>query len=290
MFPLTGCTYARPDADALCRSLNEVALLAATAGEAELINAYDEAYEAYTWFYTMGNLAYLRYTLDLNDSYYETEYQWCEEQSPLVEQALEECYIAMGRSDLRDTLERDYFGEDFFTSYDNGGFYSDEQVVALFQQEAELESRYMAMQSDMTVNFQGREQLVDELLSDPSITYNDYYDILELYYEKYNPQAAEIYIQLVQVRRELAQRLGYESYAAFAYAFNYYRDYTPAQAETYIEAVRQQLVPVYEDAAIPSQLPSAEMDDVMSALRQSVRTIGMEPGNRLWLHGGVSAL
>ena len=133
--------YERPDAEALCRSLTEAGTLTAEASEDTVLEQYLPAYDDYVHFYTMSNLAYIRYTLDLNDSYYEEEYLWCEEQTPLVEKALEDCYRAMATSPLRDALEKSQFGEGFFLGYDGAGIYSNPRVVELMQQESDLQAQ-----------------------------------------------------------------------------------------------------------------------------------------------------
>ena len=55
-----------------------------------------------------------------------------------------------------------------------------------------------------------------------------------------NSHADRLFSRFVFVR-ELAGRLGYGSYADYAYDVLYYRDYTPAQAERYVERVRTEL-------------------------------------------------
>ena len=109
----------------------------------------------------MDSLSYIRHTIDLNDEYYETENNWCEEQSPLIEQALEKCYIAMGQSDLRDRLEEEYFTEDFFDFYDENQIYSNDRVVKLMQKDNDLQAQYMALQSDQTIEWNGEEVLYE---------------------------------------------------------------------------------------------------------------------------------
>ena len=61
----------------------------------DIINQFDAAYDDYVLFNTMGELAYLRYTRDLSDSYYEAEYTWCTDQTTRVEKAMEDCYTTM---------------------------------------------------------------------------------------------------------------------------------------------------------------------------------------------------
>lgn len=236
--------YVRPDVDGLCSTLKSIGA-SATGGKAaaaDIINQFDAAYDDYVLFNTMGELAYLRYTRDLSDSYYEAEYTWCTDQTTRVEKAMEDCYTTMAKSSLRSALEEQYFGEDFFASYDSDGVYSDARTVALLQQESELQAQYVALQNDPSIEWNGAVRSVTELLEN-AVTADLYYEVLGAYYDAYGAQAGEIYIKLIQTRRELAGRLGYGSYADYAYDALYYRDYTPAQAERYVERVRTELAP-----------------------------------------------
>lgn len=268
--------YERPDTDALCQNLRALGERAKSADIDRIMEDYETLYNDYVLFDTMSQLAYLRYTLDLNDSFYETEYTWCEEQSPLVEQALEECYTALGASPLRTQLETEYFGKDYFDHYDEQSYYTNDRVVELLQQESELQTKYMAMQSDMTVEHDGREQLVSDLLSDSTLSYEEYYEILERYGEKFAPQAAEIYIALIRVRRALAEELGYEDYAQYAYDYYYERDYTPKQVERYLADIRAELVPVYEQIPYIDALRAADSSKILELLRGAATQLGGE--------------
>ncbi len=69
----------------------------------------------------------------------------------------------------------------------------------------------------------------------------------EAYYEKNNPQIGEIYIELVNVRNEQAELLGYDSYAQMQYELSYDRDFSPEEGEQYIEAIKEYIVPVYKE-------------------------------------------
>ena len=240
--PFDEIVYERPDAQGLCDDFAAVqALVEGGADCDEILAAYYPVEEAYVGFSTMGQYAYIRYTLDLNDAYYDEEYNWCEEQSPLIEQAMEKCFIAMGKSDQRDALEAAYFEEGFFDYYDENQIYSNDRVVELMQEESALQSEYMAMQSDMTIEWKGEECLVEELLADPNLDYMEMLQIYELYYDKYNPMAAELYAKLIRVRREIAEELDYESYADFAYEYYYERDYTPAQVKQYTSDIAKEM-------------------------------------------------
>lgn len=268
--------YTRPDAQAICDSLNAVtALVESGANLQEILSAFDAVYGDYIFFDTMSTLAYIRYTLDLNDSYYDMEYQWLEEQAPLIQQAAEKCYIAMGNSPLRGDLEAEYFYEGFFTYYDENQIFSNDRVVELMQEEATLQVQYMALQSDVTIEWNGEEVLFGEIVSDPDIDSNDMRNIYRLYYEKYAPLAADIFAQMIRVRREIAQELDYDSYADFAYEFYYDRDYTPAQAAQYTAAVAEALGPLYYSTYASSGISfPASTEKVLEALKETAYSFG----------------
>jgi len=268
--------YARPDVNALCEGVGRVQVMVEEGKTAEeVVEAFDKVYEDYIRFNTLSAVAYIRYTLDLNDTFYDEENQWCDEQSPVVEQALEKCYIAMAKSPIRDELERLDFGEGFFAYYDENEVYSNDRVVELMQQESDLQTQYMSLQSDMTILWKGEERLVEELL-DSDISYPELLQVYNLYYEKYNPLAAEIYIKLIGVRKQIAEELDYPSFADFAYGFYFDRDYTPDQVSSYTADIARELSPYYYEAVYNSYKKSMSADKVMSLLKQTAASFGGE--------------
>ncbi|MBQ6430651.1 MAG: hypothetical protein IJJ99_02065 [Oscillospiraceae bacterium] len=268
--------YVRPDIDALCKGFADVQAMVEGGSSAEdVLAALYPVYGDYLRFETMGTIANIRYTLDLNDTFYDEENQWCEEQSPVVEQALEKCYIAMAGSPIRNELEELEFGEGFFLYYDENEVYSNDRVVELMQQESDLQTQYMALQSDMTITWKGEERLVEELLEE-DLPYAEILEVYRLYYAKYNPQAAELFIQLIGVRKQIAEELGYDSYADFAYSFYYDRDYTPEQVKQYNADVAKELAAYYYDAVYSGYDKAITMNQVMELLKQTADTLGGE--------------
>lgn len=269
--------YVRPDTNALCEGFGKVqAMVEEGSGAQDVIDAFDAVYEDYIRYDTMSTVAYIRYTLDLNDPYYDEENQWCEEQSPVVQQAMEKCYIAMADSPIRSELEQLEFGEGFFDYYDENEVYSNDRVVELMQQESDLQTQYMSLQSDMTITWKGEERLVEDLLGSDSLSYPDLLQVYRLYYDKYAPQAAEIYIKLIGIRKQIAAELDYASYADFAYSFYFERDYTPEQVRGYTADVAKELSPYYYTAVYNNYDKSMDMDAVMNLLKKTSYAFGGE--------------
>lgn len=270
--------YTRPDAAALCKALGELEKLVKDGGSFDEVGAaFEAAYSDYSLFNTMDSLSYIRHTIDLNDEYYETENNWCEEQSPLIEQALEKCYIAMGQSDLRDRLEEEYFTEDFFDFYDENQIYSNDRVVKLMQKDNDLQAQYMALQSDQTIEWNGEEVLYEDIIGDESLDYDSYLMAYQLYYNKYNPQVGEIFAEMIRTRNEIARELGYDTFADFAYSYYYDRDYTPEEAEDYLSDIAAELAPIYFYAVYGAQSTTpCSTDEVLDLFEKTVYRFGGE--------------
>lgn len=270
--------YTRPDAAALCKALGELEKLVKNGGSFDEVGAaFEAAYSDYSLFNTMDSLSYIRHTIDLNDEYYETENNWCEEQSPLIEQALEKCYIAMGQSDLRDRLEEEYFTEDFFDFYDENQIYSNDRVVKLMQKDNDLQAQYMALQSDQTIEWNGEEVLYEDIIGDESLDYDSYLTAYQLYYNKYNPQVGEIFAEMIRTRNEIARELGYDTFADFAYSYYYNRDYTPEEAEDYLSDIAAELAPMYFYAVYGAQSTTpCSTDEVLDLFEKTVYCFGGE--------------
>ena len=268
--------YSRPDAQALCKAYEAVqAMVEAEEDVDAIVEAYKQVFEDHTYFSTMHSYAYIRYSLDLSDSYYDEEYNWCEEQSPLLSQAEEKCFVAMAESPLRDALEEAYFEEGFFEFYDENRIYSKDEVVALMQKEADLEAQYMDLQNDMTITWQGREQSVDELLDDPDLSYNELVAVYRAYYNKYSPLCADLFAKLIRVRKEIAKEVGMESYADFAYTYTYERDYTPQEVDAYCDSIAKEF-PALLYSAVMAQagIPSADLKETIYLFAQTVESLG----------------
>lgn len=270
--------YTRPDAAALCKALGELEKLVKNGGSFDEVGAaFEAAYSDYSLFNTMDSLSYIRHTIDLNDEYYETENNWCEEQSPLIEQALEKCYIAMGQSDLRDRLEEEYFTEGFFDFYDENQIYSNDRVVKLMQKDNDLQAQYMALQSDQTIEWNGEEVLYEDIVGDESLDYDSYLMAYQLYYNKYNPQVGEIFAEMIRTRNEIAKELGYDTFADFAYSYYYDRDYTPEEAEDYLSDIAAELAPMYFYAVYGAQSTTpCSTDEVLDLFEKTVYRFGGE--------------
>ena len=275
--PFSQIEYVSPTSEPIVEGYGAVQLMVeeGSATASEIIAAYEQVFEDHLFFDTMHSLAYIHYSLNLDDTYYDEEYNRCEELSPVLNQAQEKCYVAMSESPLRLELEEEYFGEDFFLFYDENRVYSKDSVVALMQEESALEAEYMALQNDPTIVWNGKETSMDSLLEDPYLSSEDYLAVYRAYYEKYGTLAADIYAKIIRVRKDIAKELGYDSYADFAFSYAYERDYTPEQVESYCEDIADELPSLLLSAFMAqTELPYQDMDDTEELFQKTVESFG----------------
>ena len=125
-----------------------------------------------------------------------------------------------------------------------------------------LESRYTEEERALFLTFVGSGE------EEPSDDLYDREDALELRYEELisadevdYDAVCGLYVELVELRREIAAEEGYDSYAAYAYETQYARQYTPEEAGTFCQAVRDTFAPLAQRSREQVYGRSAELYD-----------------------------
>ena len=222
---LSDMDYERPETETLIAEIDALTAKVPGCDDADaLLNDYYDIAVRLSHLDTMTGLAMFRFDMDIYDSDATEEYDYCDEQTTVVYEKMDALYAAFAASPCRDALEQTYFGEGFFTKYDDFNV-ADEAFFDLKLQENDLIFRYYQ-----------RLQSVD---------FSSYYDI-----KQNHDDVGNLYIELVKVRREIAKAKGYETYTDYCYANIYDRDYTTGQAREYLDLVKKYLAPLMENRKI----------------------------------------
>lgn len=255
LVPYDQMQYARPNMIAFAAVLDKSCNYALEGEDIDvLVNAIWDFYDVYDSFYTNLNLAFIAYSRDLTDIYWEEEYAYCSAQAATADAGLDRLYRSLAKSPLRHILEgEDYFGADYFDSFEGETVY-DEQFVQMLNREAELCNQY---------------QVISGEAADST-----YYS--EEYFTRHGSRMAEVFLQLVQLRQEMTAYLGYDSYPQLAYDLYHIRDYTPQEATAYLADVRAELVPLYSSIlAEPRQeLQYCTESDTFGYVRSMAKNMG----------------
>lgn len=267
--------YERPDMDAITAQYEKtIAMHTDGTDLSTLMQELDTCYGMYQHFDTMSTVAEIRSYIDMTDTYYADEAAWCLNAGAEMDQLFERLVIASANCDLAQELEKQFWGDGLIDAY--GGIEEgtyDDGYVALAQRESDLLVQYRAQIAEATVNFRGKETSFSTLCADETLTDDELAEVYALYYEKYNPILGEIYIDLVAVRQELADYLGFDSYEDYAYEWLYERDYTPAEAEKFLSDIRACLAPLYRELDIEGCWNSVQYEQAdENATYQAVKT------------------
>lgn len=219
--------YKRPDIDALKAKAQDVEdLLGNFFKVKDVIIELDKFVDLYNNFYTMMNLACVRYDMDTQDEFYFEEYSYCTEAAGDVEYLTDELLLDCSNSSMCDYLDKHFFGgllEEQYSVTDGTGYTPSDELAELERMEAELESDYSELYADYSDDFDNGR------------------------FKKQNSEIGKIYIELIKLRHDIAEQRNMKSYEELAYLDNG-RDYTAADLDGYIEAIKQFIVPLYKKA------------------------------------------
>ena len=238
--------YVRPDLAAFEEAAEEIeTALDAGVSFHGLVKLLDKLQALYDTACTMYTIADIRNCRDLTDEFYAEEYAWCLPASAEIERIMERVLLLCGASEYGPRLEREYFWEGFLEEYGpEAESMLTEEYVELAAQEGGLIARYRSLTARPVFEFDGEDMVFPDALNDAR-SYREYQRMLEAYYDQYNPLLGELYLQLVQVRRQEAELLGYGSAADMMFDIGYARDYTAAEASAFLSSVQKELVPLY---------------------------------------------
>ena len=216
--------YSRPDLQELETALQKSCDMAVNGENVQqVVDSIYEFYDVYDRFYTSYSLAQIHYYCDTTDIYWEEEYNYCLENGNAGDAALEQLYYALAASPYRQELEAEaYFGAGFFDAYEGESVW-DDTYLSLLEQESQLLNRYY------------------EITEEAAQT--EYYS--EEFFVQYGSQLAELFVELVALRQQIADYAGYDSYVQYAYDLQHYRDYSPEQVQTYLQTVADTMADLY---------------------------------------------
>ena len=238
--------YTRPDTKAIGEKLDALSA-AITRGDPaeELLAAYTEITDLYNDADSQMSLAYLLYAFDVTEDTYETEYSTLQSELTRLDLSMTDVSIALFESSAEaESAAKSAFGEEYVETVYAEESLNDEKIQDLVDAENELVVEYDRLSTSFTVSDRGRQWTLDDILADDTLDYNGYLALYQTYCEAFNREAGEIFTELLGIRKQIAETLGYGSYAAYGYDL-YGRDYTVLDAQRLHAAVKKYIVPVY---------------------------------------------
>lgn len=247
-------TYARPNIEELASRFESACALVKKneISFEEQINAIVALENDFSNARTMLSFSKIYSSKNASDEYWSKEYKYISTAYPSLSQKIEDLFVAAANSPHAQRFEEEYFGDGLIENYKDGGSYTDE-VVELLSEEAKLEADYSSIStSNITVTYKNTTASVDHILNFYKDKYGEtskeyvtaYTFCMQAYNEKLNNLSRFILIDLIKVRRLIADELGLESYASFAYK-EAGHEYTSKQMNDFLDGIAEYIIPVY---------------------------------------------
>ena len=246
--------YARPDVEKLISDFSSVTdiIKKNEIPYADQLGAIISLEDGYTEFRTMYNYSNIIMSQDVRSTYWCEEYEYISGYVPSFTSTIEKLYVAAAQSEHNESFERDYFGNGLIEEYADGGIYTD-RLVELLEEETAIENRYSSLSTaNVVITYKGVTDSFDKIMEffadmygKGSLTYNIALEECNaLYTERVNELSREMLIDLLKIRRKIADELGYSSYTEYGYdAINH--DYSSADMLEFIKDVAEYVIPVY---------------------------------------------
>lgn len=223
--------------DRLAKAADADAAIAAVIKMTNLISEQDK----------MAQIAQIRHTINTKDSFYEQEDDYWNEYGPLFSEVHNQYYRVLLACPYHEQLEgivpKLYFK---MAEYQLKVF--SPAVIDLLQKENELASAYDKLVASAQIDFDGKKLNLSQLgpyqqATDRAVrkaASEAYYG----FFAEHEQEFDDIYDQMVKVRHEIAQKLGYKDFVELSYVRMLRFDYDREMVQTYRDQVLTEVVPV----------------------------------------------
>ncbi|WP_419892894.1 M3 family oligoendopeptidase [Oceanobacillus kimchii] len=209
--------------------------------------AIDEINQLRNNLYTMYNLVYIRASIDTKDEYYQQERDHFDLIEPEIQEMVTSFYKALFESPFEKDLRKEYGSQLFDLAACEVKAFSKE-IIPLLQQENKLSSEYSKLIASADIEFKGKTYTLAQLgpfaqHKDRSVR-KDAMKAAQSFFVENEEALDRIYDDLVKVRHEIAQKLGYDNFIEVGYLRMQRVDYNANMVEVFRQQVRDVIVPI----------------------------------------------
>ncbi|QSO50991.1 M3 family oligoendopeptidase [Alicyclobacillus curvatus] len=240
--------YERPDIEVVEKQFGELLTKFENAGTAEAQNSVmKEINDLRVEVETMGTLAQVRHTIDTNDTFYDAENDYFDENQPRMQALSTQFYHALAKSPFRAELEQAW-GKQLFRLAEMTLNTFDPVILADLQKENKLASDYDRLIASAKIDFEGEERNLAQMgpfLTSPNREMRKRaYEARYNFFIEHQDELDEIYDGLVKTRTELARKLGYKTFTELGYLRLSRSDYNAEMVANFRKQVEEFIVPV----------------------------------------------
>lgn len=256
-------------------------------------------------YYSMMTIAQIRNYADVNDTFYSAEMEYLDTWDARIQSEYNQLFKMIQQSRFQ-SMTREIYGSSGAEDMQMSAQSSSKEILSLQEQEKKLEAQYYYEYAQATVTTPEGEVLFSSLEPQGQTAY------YSQFIDRYNQTLGTLYLELVSLRDQMAQLLGYDSYTEVADLNMHRSSYTREQIQQFRELLKQTLVPVYggylEDfyrraenqtsagyvylMGEPSPTPQGDWKDTLERFSQVFSKMALETGEcyeYLLSHGFIDA-
>ena len=196
---------------------------------------------------TLGNIAYVRHSIDTEDKFYEGEQEFLDESMPLFTEVVVKYYEALVNSKFRSELEAKW-GKHLFNLAEVELKTFSPEVIEDLVKENKLVSEYDKLVASAKIMFEGEERNLSQMQpfmqSKDRDTRKSAYEAYINFFNENEDKFDELYDNLVKVRDGIAKKLDFKNFVELGYARMSRTDYNAEMVANYRKQVQENLVPV----------------------------------------------
>ncbi len=241
-------TYQRPNMQQVEERFNEALLKFSEAQSIDdALTSFDVMNEIRREFDTMSTLASIRHSIDTKDSFYDAEESFFNDHRPVFEQLENRLYKALTQSRFENEL-REVKGNLLFDKARQSLKTFNDEILEDLKKENKLTFEYQKLLASAEIDFEGEVRNLSQMApfsqsKDRQIRKAAAEEISR-FFEANEEKLDTIYDQLVQLRHQMAIKLGYDNYVQLAYDKLGRLDYTSDDVANYRSQVKEYLVPL----------------------------------------------
>lgn len=234
--------------------------------EEEVLRLYGQIIDEYDRLATLAYMAQVAYDRDVSNEEAAAEQAYTTDLYSEMGDRIIVCLAAGMQSSYRQQLA-DIIGREYAPYIQ---YYQEKplEVTDLNKREQELLREYdLLAAGEITVELEDGQWTYSRLEKEKDLSTDRYLQIEDALVREKNRVLGSKYMELAQVRREIAEYRGYDNYVQYSYEAVYGRDYSLQDADRLCSSVKEQIVPLNED--IWRKEVSQESYDYLEGLEES---------------------
>jgi M3 family oligoendopeptidase len=195
---------------------------------------------------TLGQLVYIRHSVDTNDEFYKAEQDFFDDFGPIFQEYISNYYQALIESKFRAEAENKW-GSQLFQLAELSLTTFKPEIIEDLQLENKFTTEYSQLIASAKISFEGEERTLPQLAPfEQSTDRNIRRAAAEARYtfmSENEEQFDRIYDDLVKVRTKIAKKLGYANFTELGYARMNRTDYNAEMVANFRKQVVEHIVP-----------------------------------------------